>query len=464
METLSYGHRTWLFWFLLALVSLPVGWAEEAQRKPAGAGLPNRVDNSTSPCFPPVIRQTHESCAQEVGVYYMMTYEWNLLHGTSAARPENQMAGGFIWNFLNRGENRGAELAEGWQLALAQGVPTMSAYGAHKGAILGAWPDGYELYHHAMTHRLRSYRFLPLSTADELLQAKRWLYECGDEKRQPGGLLAIEGRLRGFDHVTIPCGQTGEGRGLVLRWGRQGKGHVMTYVGYDDGIGYDVNADGRMTNDVDLNGDGAITLADWERGAFIAVNSYGRQWGDDGKTYVLYRESAVTPFQRGRWAASVSVRPKVVPRLTLRLRLQTSCQAAVRLRVRAEDGEPFTPLLFADGTAMQPLEPDSPERYSRFYSGKRRLSLGPARQDAEGRPLPAEIGLDLSRRLPLDAADYTLEFHFAQIDEVPATGSILAASLRRYDPAGTLVSEREFTGLPMPIRPEARQTRAKARD
>ena len=403
--------------------------------------LPERVDHSTSPYFPPIIRQTHESCAQEVGIYYMMTYAWNRQHGTSAATPENQFAAAFSWNFLNRGEDRGAELAEGWQMAQAHGVPTMAAYGDRSRARLGTWPHGYALYHDAMKHRVRGYRFFPLATANQLGEAKRWLHKRG--------LLAIEGRLQGF--------QQNADKSLVLRWGRQGKGHVMTYVGYDDRVGHDINRDGRLTNDEDLNEDGEITLADWERGSFIAVNSFGREWGNAGKTYVLFRESAITPFQRGRWAAAVDVLPLYQPQFTLRLSLQTTCQAAVRFSIKADDGEAFTPLLFAATPQFEPHAPESPERYSRFSTGKRRLSLGPARQDGGGNSLPVELGIDLTGRLPLDALTYTLEFRLDQSAFPEAIGSVLAAHLRRYRPDGQLISEAAFDGFPSAMTKEARR-------
>ncbi len=445
-----------------SLVCLLVGLSSTAASE-----LPERLDLSVSPYFPPVIRQTQQTCAQEVGISTMMTYEWNRLRGTPALPVENRFAGRFLWNFLNRGENRGAELAEGWELAREIGVPTQSVYEKfvnedEDAERPGSWPHGYALYHDAMQHRLRGYRFFTLSTVEDLERAKRWLWERGEERQKPGGLLAIEGRLRGFHQVKIPEGQVEAGKSLVLRWGRQGAGHVMTYAGYDDRVGHDINGDGRVSNDCDLNGDGRITLADWERGAFIAVNSYGTEWGDSGKTYVLYRESAVTPFRRGRWAAVIALSSafRFQPRLTAKLTLQTNCQTAVRLRFRADEGPDFVPLLFDGWRPSSPsrngeVAVESPEQYSRFHTGERRLSLGPARQDGAGRPLPVEIGIDLTGRLPLDAERYVLEFHLdsdlAEV-ETSAEGVILEASLRRYGEDGALEGETAFAGLPRRMR------------
>ena len=54
----------------------------------------------------------------------------------------------------------------------------------------------------------------------------------------------------------------------------------MVYAGFDQSIGRDCNGDGRITSDIDITGDGLVTLADREQGAFLAVNPWGRSWGD----------------------------------------------------------------------------------------------------------------------------------------------------------------------------------------
>ncbi len=407
------------------------------------AELPERVDNSRSPAFPPIVRQTHESCAQEVGLSTMMTYAWNRHHGSNAADPNNQFAGRFVWNFLNRGENRGAELTEGWHLARVIGVPKVTEYNTPRS--LGEWPSDYSLYYGAMKHRIRTYRSLPLSNEAQLSAIKEHLRQ--------GEIFGIEGRLHGFKQVTIPKGQHEAGKQLVLNWGRKGKGHVMTYVGYDDRVSHDINGDGRLTNDRDLDEDGEITLADWERGAFIAVNSYGVDWGNAGRTYVLYRESAVTPFQRGHWASMMEILPNHQPLLTLRLKLLTTCLSAVRLRIEIDQKKAYTPILFDLAPANNaPTLPNDPDQYNRFLTGKHRLSAGPASQDERGHVLPVELGLDLTGQLPLHAASYRLVFHLDQATHPNAAGTILEASLLRYGSNGTLLSETAFADLPRAMR------------
>ena len=68
----------------------------------------------------------------------------------------------------------------------------------------------------------------------------------------------------------------------------------MTFVGWDDEIQYDFNDDGKFTNDQDINGDGKVDLRDWEKGALIMVNSWGIDWGNGGKAFVMYKLLAET--------------------------------------------------------------------------------------------------------------------------------------------------------------------------
>ncbi len=421
-------------WVLLLILSTSL----------SAGDLPTSVDNSQSDYFPPVVRQTYESCAQQVGIYAMTTFALNRARGTSAQRLENQLAPRFSWNFLNHGKNRGAELVEGWQLAQAMGSPSLAD------ASLGhtEWLHGYPVYLKAMQNRVRSFDFFQLTSVADLQRAKTHLHKAS-QPRQRGGLLAIEGRLPGATMVTIPKGQHEAGKTLVVNWGRRhGPGHLMTYVGYDDAVGHDVNGDGSLSNDQDITGDGKITLADWERGAFLAVNSFGTEWGDQGKCYVLYRESAVTTFRRGQWAASVDAWPNYHPQLTLKLTFATSNRSGIHISVMAEGAaKPHTPLIFAHGKAAltRPKKiPESPEKYSGYLLGQARLGTQPARL-IDGESAPIEMGFDLTGRVPIQTKTYQLLLERA----VPsAQALVVKASICRYLPTGQMLDELSFIDLP----------------
>ena len=413
--------------------------------------LPLRVDNSQSDFFPPVVRQTFESCAQQVGLYAMTSFALNRARSTSAQRPDNQLAPRFAWNFLNQGKNRGSELVEGWQLMQAMGCPSI----ADATLAQNEWLNGYPKYLKAMQHRVRSFEFFEIDSKEGVRQAKGLLHAASQSKRAQGGLLAIEGRLEGATMITIPKESHEAGKNLVLGWGQdQGPGHLMTYVGYDDAVGHDVNGDGRLSNDLDITGDGKVTLADWERGAFLAVNSFGTEWGDQGKCYVMVREFAVTNFRRGRWAATVRVWPQYHPQLTLKIAFKTSNRSGVHLSVGAKSGsELHTPLIFSHGMAAFALPetlPESPEKYSGYLLGKSRLGNLPARVK-DGQSAAIEMGFDLSGQVPLQEYGYQLRLKTttAEVD-----AAVLSASICHYLPNGRLIEERAFLDLPASIGPK----------
>lgn len=397
--------------------------------------LPEGVDHSSSTHFPPIIRQRLESCAQDAGISYLLTYEWNRTHGTSAADPRNQWAGTFLWHFLNRGENRGAEVVEGWQLANTLGVPSVASYRPPRN--LGTWPHGYALYYEGMQRRLQGYRSFPIKSLEDIARLKAWLYHRGDAHEKPGSLFVVESRLEGATTHT-PAGATYP---LITKWGREGKGHVMTYVGYDDTVKHDLNEDGQITTTVDINNDGRITLADCEQGAFLVVNSHGLSWGHQGRAHVLYAAFAQTNFRRGQWAAAAKVRPRHQPLLTLKLQIQGNCQDAMRVALHADDTV-YRPWIFTGKREVALAQPASPEKYSRFLTGARRLSLGPFHPQNQ----PLEIGIDLTGKVSLHARTYRLVMSL-DTDRYPhATGIILQAALRRYDPvSGDCLSETSIS-------------------
>jgi hypothetical protein len=93
-----------------------------------------------------------------------------------------------------------------------------------------------------------------------------------------------------------------------------------------------VNGDGKITNDIDINNDGKVTLADWERGAFIVVNSWGQSWSKDGKIYLLYSAMVDPTWERGNYLGRIEV-SRYIPQSTLKLKLTCSNRSALRVTI-----------------------------------------------------------------------------------------------------------------------------------
>ena len=66
------------------------------------------VDNSATKYFPEILTQLGNSCQSYSMGYYVMTYEYNRLHNTSASLPENIMSPSWLYNLVNGGKIQGA--------------------------------------------------------------------------------------------------------------------------------------------------------------------------------------------------------------------------------------------------------------------------------------------------------------------------------------------------------------------
>jgi hypothetical protein len=294
-----------------------------------GTGPPERVDNSHSKHFPPIFSQKGGSCAQASAVGYVYTYEVNALRGADAALAENRYPPGFTYNFLNSGSNsRGSWMGSGWSLIQHNGIPTVKLYG---GAYLGdptRWISGHDTYRAGMQNRLtRSYSISVMNDPAKLAVLKQWLYDHG-KGSAAGGVASFAAYITGAKMATVPAGLPEAGKRILTRWGTKG-GHAMTFVGYDDRVRFDFNQDGKFTNDKDQNGDGVVDLRDWERGALIVVNSWGKGWGSGGRAYLPYR--LLPEVWSG--TAYVAEPSEGKPKLTLRVKLTHNERNRLSLRL-----------------------------------------------------------------------------------------------------------------------------------
>ena len=403
--------------------------------KPDPMQLPKKVDNSQRPEFPPIYNQgNHGVCGQYASVTSIFGYEQNVLNGTAADSDATRFSPYFSWNMMNRAGNNGSEAYHGWEVAKRLGIPTAKTYGGVKFKTIGQWPDGYDIWREAMEYRVRGYRYSPAATIEQLNEVKGWLFNR-NQPGKTGGLLAMDGRM-GQPHkrtFKIAKGEYEEGKLIWTRWNPTGFGHGMACVGYDDKVGYDVNGDGKITNDIDINDDGKVTLADWERGAYIVANSWGKKWSTDGKIYLLYSAMIDPDWKRGNYLGRVEV-SRYQPRFTLRLKL--SCNERSNLRTSIG--------ISGDGKAETAEHHITPEVLNGWPLFKR-SNPGTVPIAGPNMDKPIELGIDVSElfvRLAKDKDGKGRFFlRFGRAKKSKAKGQLHACALRYYDSKGKLIRE-----------------------
>jgi hypothetical protein len=297
----------------------------------------------------------------------------------------------------------------------------------------------YNTWREAMEYRVAGYRYTPAVTVSQINEARGWLFDRnqpGRDHESAGGLLALDGRMGEMKTVTmtIPEGEHLAGDDLWIRWGPSGYGHGITCVGYDDQVGYDVNGDGRITNDIDRNEDGKITLADWERGAFIVVNSWGETWSKDGKIYLLYSAMVDPAWERGNFLGRIEV-SRHLPQRTLKLKLACNNRSDLRMTLG----------IAGDKNATKPeheLAPQALNGMPLFGKGDHVGKVPLAGPDDDS---PVELGIDLTPLLsqlgPGANGDARLFLRFSRGENSDATGRLHACAIRSYDAQGTFVRE-----------------------
>ena len=405
--------------------------------------LPSRVDNSTRPQFPPIYKQKGGACGQFTAVASMFTYEMNLLNGTLASTDATRFPADFSWNMCNAANSaQGSEAYHGWETAKHVGIPTVRTYGRVEAdkELIGKWANGYAIWREAMEYRVAGYRYTPTATVAQIDEARGWLFDRNQPKagKAPvGGLLALDGRMGELKKVTqtIPEGEYQAGEDVWIHWGPSGFGHGITCVGYDDQVGFDVNSDGKVTNDLDINDDGKVTLADRERGAFIVVNSWGQTWSKDGKIYLLYSAMVDPTWKRGNYLGRIEV-SRHIPRCTLKLKLACNKRSDLRVTVGVAGDKDAT-------KAEHELAPQPLNGWPLF--GKPKNNVGEVPLAGPGDESPLEIGVDLTPLLSKlgskSSGDGRLFLTFSCAENSDATGALHACAIRNYDEKGAFVRE-----------------------
>lgn len=252
----------------------------------AQRALPEEVDNSSSPWFPPIYSQIwFPNCQQASGVYHALTYALNRERQDTIKTDDQIMATNFTYNFYDGESQDGVSFLHSYQLIKEAGNPTRTDFG-YDHAVSGLyWMSGYDKYVRAMNNTLDEVLSIPLNTEEGVNTMRNWLFDHLDGSEWGG--VAVYGAHPPITNTVLPPESPHAGF-LVMARIITTPAHGMTIVGYSDSIRYDINNDGLFTNNIDINGDGRIDLGDWEIGGYLVVNSYGEEWGTNGKFYLMY--------------------------------------------------------------------------------------------------------------------------------------------------------------------------------
>ena len=303
-------------------------------KAPRAAQLPAFVDNTKNKYFPPTVNQIGGSCSQAAGIGYIYTYELNYLLDRDAKKLENNCSYMQMWNYLNEGTGRGSFTPDGWDLIKDNGVtistdfkPTFTSAGNKT-----VWPNGYDMYYRGMHNRVESYaKFSPYPDGQEgeyvdvIPAMKQYLFDH-NTGAEVGGLIHFTAYADPLDCNKNYSGPSNTGYQSMISFFPKTGGHAMTFAGYDDAVEFDIDKNGTIEED--------------EKGAFIAMNTWGEDWGDKGRFYVPYKLLKLkTGSEGGTGTGSKNcyiVVPKTAePKMTFKITMSHNSRNDIALRIGA---------------------------------------------------------------------------------------------------------------------------------
>lgn len=259
--------------------------------------LPVSVDNSKSDALPPVYSQLYfPNCEQASSIYHGFAYEYNNLMHLSGKDTACQYPANFAFNFYNQNTQQGVSFFDSFKILYEAGQPNHKEFGLDHSVGGLHWMTGEANWESAMTRRIERLYTFDVTTESGIKTLKHWLYNHGDGSSYGGVAVFTFGISSSFITLAdscplnyIPC---------IKSFGGSFS-HAMLIVGYHDSTFFDLNNDGKITTDVDLNKDGQIDLRDSEYGSWIALNSYSEDWGYQGLVQLPYCLSAWEYLQYG---------------------------------------------------------------------------------------------------------------------------------------------------------------------
>ena len=296
--------------------------------------IPLAVNNSYTNFFPWAFYQTALECGQSTSITQIFNYEICFQRGWTDINYnfDHKFPAYFVWNFCNDGVNQGVLFLESWKVVRDAGTCNMTDWGGYpNGSQYKRWINGYDKYYRSMQNRISEVCAIPTDSEEGILTLKHWLYNH-IEGKAVGGLANFNATYK-FPDAVIPDGLPGAGKSIITKFSSD-PNHAYIILGYNDTIGWDFNQDNQITNDLDLNGDGQITVQDWEKGCFIISHTSGPGWGDYGQCFLPYRIMATSFHDDGVWGTTayvVKVREQVKPQLTAKVSLTYNKRGRIKV-------------------------------------------------------------------------------------------------------------------------------------
>ncbi len=252
--------------------------------------IPIFVDNSQSDALPPVYSQIYfPNCEQASSIYHGFAYEYNNLMHLSGKDTSNQYPANFAYNFYNQNTQQGVSFFDTFKILFEAGQANHREFGLDHSVGGLHWMTGEANWESAMRRRVEKLYSFDVTTMSGAETLKHWLFNHGNGSSYGGVAVFTFGVTASFIPLAdscplnhIPC----------LKSFGLSYSHAMLIVGYHDSTFFDLNNDGKITTDIDLNNDGIIDLRDSEYGSWIALNSYGTEWGYQGLVQLPYCLSA----------------------------------------------------------------------------------------------------------------------------------------------------------------------------